>query len=140
VLIQEAAHEDANIIFGAVIDEDMPEGEIRVTVIATGLDDARSRRPRETASRESVGHESAGRAVVDVGARPAQRERVVVTTSADAGVRASAERSSRAGAREDREEASFGASEFSQLSADFTSPFDDELDTPAFLRRRAHEN
>ena len=35
-LIQEAAHEDANIIFGAVIDETMPEGEMRVTVIATG--------------------------------------------------------------------------------------------------------
>jgi cell division protein FtsZ len=35
-LIQEEAHEDANIIFGAVIDEKMSE-EIRVTVIATGF-------------------------------------------------------------------------------------------------------
>ncbi len=35
-LIQEEAHEDANIIFGAVIDDDMGE-EIRVTVIATGF-------------------------------------------------------------------------------------------------------
>ena len=43
-LIQEAAHEDANIIFGAVIDESMPDGEMRVTVIATGLDDTRMRR------------------------------------------------------------------------------------------------
>ena len=34
-LIQEAAHEDANIIFGAVIDDKMPEGEMRVTGIAT---------------------------------------------------------------------------------------------------------
>ncbi|MGH0028504.1 MAG: cell division protein FtsZ [Myxococcota bacterium] len=40
-LIQEAAHEDANIIFGAVIDDEMPEGEMRVTVIATGLVDDR---------------------------------------------------------------------------------------------------
>ncbi len=39
-LIQEAAHEDANIIFGAVIDESMGEN-IRVTVIATGFDQAR---------------------------------------------------------------------------------------------------
>ncbi|KAB8030877.1 cell division protein FtsZ [Fluviispira multicolorata] len=39
-LIQEAAHEDANIIFGAVIDENM-EDRIRVTVIATGFDQAR---------------------------------------------------------------------------------------------------
>ena len=38
-LVQEAAHEDANIIFGAVLDETIPEGELRVTVIATGLDD-----------------------------------------------------------------------------------------------------
>jgi cell division protein FtsZ len=36
VLIQKEAHEDANIIFGAVIDEKMEE-EIRVTVIATGF-------------------------------------------------------------------------------------------------------
>ncbi len=36
VLIQKEAHEDANIIFGAVIDEKMGE-EIRVTVIATGF-------------------------------------------------------------------------------------------------------
>ncbi len=35
-LIQEEAHEDANIIFGAVIDEKMTD-EIRVTVIATGF-------------------------------------------------------------------------------------------------------
>src|SRR6266481_3471711 len=37
-LIQEEAHEDANIIFGAVIDEGMTD-EIRVTVIATGFGD-----------------------------------------------------------------------------------------------------
>jgi cell division protein FtsZ len=36
VLIQKEAHEDANIIFGAVIEEKMGE-EIRVTVIATGF-------------------------------------------------------------------------------------------------------
>ncbi len=37
-LIQEEADEDANIIFGTVIDHDM-EDEIRITVIATGFDD-----------------------------------------------------------------------------------------------------
>lgn len=35
-IIQEAAHEDANIIFGAVIDDELQD-EIRVTVIATGF-------------------------------------------------------------------------------------------------------
>lgn len=35
-LIQDAAHEDANIIFGAVLDERMGE-EVKITVIATGF-------------------------------------------------------------------------------------------------------
>ncbi len=37
-LIQEAAHEDANIIFGAVLDEKMGD-EVKITVIATGFRD-----------------------------------------------------------------------------------------------------
>jgi len=41
-LIQEEAHEDANIIFGAVIDEAMGD-EIRITVIATGFGPAGAR-------------------------------------------------------------------------------------------------
>ena len=36
-IIHAAAHEDANIIFGAVIDEDMA-GQVKITVIATGFD------------------------------------------------------------------------------------------------------
>jgi cell division protein FtsZ len=36
-LIQQAAHEDANIIFGSVIDPNLSE-EVRITVIATGFD------------------------------------------------------------------------------------------------------
>lgn len=42
-IIQEAAHEDANIIFGAVVDPRM-QGRIKITVIATGFD-----RPTTTA-------------------------------------------------------------------------------------------
>ena len=38
-LVQEAAHPDANIIFGATFDDTM-EDEIRVTVIATGFEDS----------------------------------------------------------------------------------------------------
>ena len=37
-LVQEAAHPDANIIFGAAFDDTL-EDELRVTVIATGFDD-----------------------------------------------------------------------------------------------------
>jgi cell division protein FtsZ len=45
-LIQNAAHEDANIIFGAVLDESMGD-EVKITVIATGFrQDQLGRRPR----------------------------------------------------------------------------------------------
>jgi cell division protein FtsZ len=43
-IIKEVAHEDAQIIFGAVVDENM-EGEIRVTVIATGFGYAKEDSP-----------------------------------------------------------------------------------------------
>ena len=36
-IIQEAAHEDANIIFGAVIDDSL-DGRVKITVIATGFE------------------------------------------------------------------------------------------------------
>ncbi|MCX5857450.1 MAG: cell division protein FtsZ [Deltaproteobacteria bacterium] len=42
-LIQKEAHEDANIIFGTVIDINMTD-EIRITVIATGFEDAVQKR------------------------------------------------------------------------------------------------
>jgi len=38
-IIYNAAHEDANIIFGAVVDPKM-EGSVKITVIATGFDHA----------------------------------------------------------------------------------------------------
>ena len=40
-LVQEAAHPDANIIFGATFDDAM-EDQIRVTVIATGFEDSKT--------------------------------------------------------------------------------------------------
>jgi cell division protein FtsZ len=38
-VIREAAHEEANILFGAVINESL-QGEMKITVIATGFDHA----------------------------------------------------------------------------------------------------
>jgi cell division protein FtsZ len=43
-IIQEAAHEDANIIFGAVIDPTL-HGRVKITVIATGFDRLPASRP-----------------------------------------------------------------------------------------------
>jgi cell division protein FtsZ len=42
-IIRETAHPDANLIFGAVVDENMGD-ELRITVIATGFDSARPSR------------------------------------------------------------------------------------------------
>lgn len=52
-LIQEQAHDDANIIFGASIDENMGE-VLKVTVIATGFDHATQEIPIEIEASRSV--------------------------------------------------------------------------------------
>ncbi len=52
-LIQEEAHDDANIIFGAVIDENLGE-EMRVTVIATGFGKALEEEERRLESPASA--------------------------------------------------------------------------------------
>jgi len=47
-IVYNAAHEDANIIFGAVVDPSM-EGQVKITVIATGFDHNRAaRRDKDT--------------------------------------------------------------------------------------------
>ncbi len=52
-LIQGEAHEDATIIFGAVIDETVGE-EMRITVIATGFGDEAARAPLPPADRKDA--------------------------------------------------------------------------------------
>jgi cell division protein FtsZ len=53
-LIQEEAHEDANIIFGAVIDEKIAD-EIHVTVIATGFGEREREHERHSSRYSSAG-------------------------------------------------------------------------------------
>jgi cell division protein FtsZ len=123
-LIQQAAHEDANIIFGAVIDESMPEGEMRVTVIATGLVDERVRRGRDSGTVRDVSR-----------SREPREERDNVTP-----LRPYADPAPMSASAEPRppQQAPLlePAPERSRPSpADFLSPFEDELDEPAFLRR-----
>jgi cell division protein FtsZ len=43
-IVQEAAHEDANIIFGAVVDASL-KGQVKITVIATGFESITEARP-----------------------------------------------------------------------------------------------
>ena len=51
-IIQGAAHEDANIIFGAVMDEKMKDA-VKITVIATGFREVRSMSHRKTETHTS---------------------------------------------------------------------------------------
>jgi cell division protein FtsZ len=48
-IVQEAAHEDANIIFGAVVDPQL-KGKVKITVIATGFGPQAEARPKAPAS------------------------------------------------------------------------------------------
>jgi len=52
-IIQEAAHEEANIIFGAVIDPAL-QGRVKITVIATGFDRVAARVPGASGSQTPV--------------------------------------------------------------------------------------
>ena len=52
-IIQSAAHEDANIIFGAVLDEKMKD-EVKITVIATGFKEATRSRDHANAAASAV--------------------------------------------------------------------------------------
>jgi hypothetical protein len=77
-LIQEEAHEDANIIFGAVIDEDLQD-EIRVTVIATGFGEQRREPERRTFRHSSSDFSSAG-PVRDIPRQQVEKPPMIVPT------------------------------------------------------------
>ena len=57
-IIQGAAHEDANIIFGAVMDEKMKDG-VKITVIATGFREFKRHRVESQATSFAAAHEEA---------------------------------------------------------------------------------
>jgi len=176
-LVHEAAHEDANIIVGAVIDESIPDDELRVTVIATGLDSqdvrnapARERPDRERPDRERLDREEPGR---ERHSRPTppeptrrrvpdateeiERERAMVDApnvtpirepaspmpamaSADAETESPTSPIPPIPPIEQQQVAVGGgqsAEEMAATGVGFESPFEDELDTPAFLRKRS---
>jgi cell division protein FtsZ len=133
-LIHEAAHEDANIIVGAVIDETLGDEELRVTVIATGLDSEEVRRtPPESRRRLPVatsGEIERERAMVDA-------PNVTPIRQDPAAAPAMASDTHQSAPPVERQQAAAGdAEEMAALGFGFESPFEDELDTPAFLRKR----
>jgi cell division protein FtsZ len=123
-IIQEAAHEEANIIFGAVVDPKM-EGKVKITVIATGFD-------RQAAKPATS---SAAVTPVDLHSYTAWKQETGERVAAAGGSRMSFSRRAVLDLpitpprtdRELREPAAPGA-EFEPVSP---------LDVPAFLRRQA---
>jgi cell division protein FtsZ len=78
-IVHGAAHEDANIIFGAVVDPAM-EGQIKITVIATGFDHAAaSTAPGAQAAKPTPVDLSAYTAAQDPTPPPVERPAAVAT-------------------------------------------------------------
>ncbi len=113
MMIQEEAHEDANIIFGAVIDERMKD-EIRVTVIATGFGERDEQRKPTLASFNSANAIPKNKKIVHLG---------TIVDDLDA---PTWQRSKR-----DEEPAEQQRSTAMQFQDD-----DDKFDVPTFLRRQ----
>ncbi len=106
--VAESAHEEANIIVGAVMDESLTD-EIRVTVIATGFEDRRSA------------------AVTQASMTPA------TSATGTAGGRTVELKAFRGGERT----APWRRPRVEGVRADGADAFADDLDIPAFLRRQA---
>ena len=122
-LVAEAAHPDANIIFGAVIDDALGD-EVRVTVIAAGFDGGSPRPARQLSKRIAepatrvpdsiddainVASERTSSIVIDVRSEPASTDQAAADTS----------RREAANARR---------------MIVFDDDVDDELDVPDFLK------
>jgi len=108
-LIEEAAHEDANIIFGTVIDDSLGD-EVRVTVIAAGFDGGLPQK-RTNSRPDSVRH---------------QQSRPAPTSQGGHGSSQAPQASPMPSARPDQQS-------YQQRPA-APRPADDELDVPDFMK------
>src|SRR5688572_20032369 len=71
-LVSDAAHADANIIFGAVIDDALGD-EVRVTVIAAGFDSGRPSARKDAGAAGTVGGATGAAAAAPAGLPPYRR-------------------------------------------------------------------
>jgi len=145
-LVHEAAHEDANIIVGAVIDDSLGDDELRVTVIATGLDSEEARRtppqPRRRVP-DPVEEVERERQMVDPpNVTPIRQEPVETPAHHPAMASEPAAGSLPPSFPEQQTLRTSPAPSAEDMASSglygFESPFaEDELDTPAFLRKRS---
>ena len=145
-LVHEAAHEDANIIVGAVIDDSLEEDELRVTVIATGLDADDVRRtppePRRRTQPDAPEEIAREREMIDVPNVTPIRDPEPMPAHAHAEPETPAAQQPMAanGGQHGGQHGGQSADDMAQAGLGFESPFEDELDTPAFLRKRTTES
>jgi cell division protein FtsZ len=128
-IVQEAAHEDANIIFGAVVDPAL-KGKVKITVIATGFEVPGAKRRAPAAETPVDLLPYADQARVRTGVEPvAASSRLTVTRrpTVDLPMRAAA-----AGGVAGRTPGIEGDEQGSEMGDEQTSTFD----VPAFLRRQ----
>lgn len=117
-VIQEAAHEDANIIFGAVVDPSLT-GKVKITVIATGFDRKGSSRSAPAATLQTP---------VDLSSYAA-----VTRAEVPEDVALSRRPALELALPDPIVERSVGLPENNEFDLDLSSP----LDVPAFLRRQS---
>jgi cell division protein FtsZ len=136
-LIQEQAHEDANIIFGASIDPSLGE-MVKVTVIATGFDRVLAEEPvlssqsqlRNTLpSSLPTAAAPLARSVSQPQQRPAPREEAPLY------VQPTGRRSSVPAQQPPARESAPVSRTFEARSERFASPLDQDWDIPAYVRR-----
>jgi cell division protein FtsZ len=138
-IIQSAAHDEANIIFGAVMDEKMKDA-VKITVIATGFRDVPSMRSRQQETRMSFAaqHEDALEYADDFGRRDPMPEPISPKIMADrsaednAFVEESAPMASAQIIERDPEVVALETMR-NALVSNFEQ---NDLDVPAFLRKR----
>jgi len=149
-IIQSAAHEDANIIFGAVLDEKMKE-EVKITVIATGFREIHQQQRDRAATAAAVAISGARAASSFMPTRPTELPQPQ-RTSPEPGVQSQSpgqppsqlnvpakntfapalQRTPSAPARE--------TPSLDQVKSNVTSSFpQDDLDVPAFIRKRGDQ-
>src|SRR5579862_1516520 len=136
-IIQEAAHEDANIIFGAVLDEKMKDA-VKITVIATGFREIPTARHRvqETRTSFAAAHDDAMEFPDTFGDREPSPESVPMQMAASSDDRPFDEEAPMPTAPAVDHVAADVISLDTMRSAMVSNFEQNDLDVPAFLRKR----
>jgi cell division protein FtsZ len=136
-IIQSAAHEDANIIFGAVLDEKMKD-EVKITVIATGFKTNQSQKSDRsvTAAAAAIGKERTVSAFIPTAPAPVLRSTPPISSSPSRPTPSAPATydspTPRATTSINRDPATISSLK-ENIKADVEQ---DDLDVPAFIRKR----